>query len=177
MSHFKNFSVAPKNVLLAAYFYILCIGIFLYFSGFYINSTFFNWGVPVCFFGQQITSEKTFYTIIFILFIHQIINNYINSVVYPWIINSVQDPKNIFMEYSRFCTLVLINLFDIYSQIDTVIIISGFSSQISFVSVVVIANILTSTYINNQYITKKTEKQQLCNYENNIDDKQYLFIV
>jgi hypothetical protein len=66
-----------------------------------------------------------------------------------------QDPKNKSMEYPRIVTLLLINLFDIYSEIDVIVILMGFTSQLSFMVPINIANILTSTLVNNLYINKK----------------------
>lgn len=155
MSHFKSRLTAPHLVLSIAYVYVMIIGIILWSTGFYTNSTFFNWGVPITFFGQQITSSKTFYMLHLLIFFHQLINNWVNSVVYPWIINSVQDPKTVKMEYSTMSSLLLVNLFNVYSEFDVVFIVIGFSSQISFIFTVILANIITSTIINYQYLQHK----------------------
>jgi hypothetical protein len=87
--------------------------------------------------------------------VHQIVNNWINSVVYPWILNDIQNRKNRDMLYSASTSLLLINLFDIYSELDVVFIIGGFSSQISFVITLICANLITSTHINYKHIKAK----------------------
>lgn len=155
MSHFKHGVSAPKTVIIFAYIYVVIVGIILYLCGFYENSTFFNWGPPIKFFGRDITTTETFYGLHVLIFLHQLINNWVNSVVYAWIINSVQDPKNTDMEYSKSVSLLIINGFNIYSELDLVFIIVGFMSQISFVVTICIANIITSTYINNRYLSSK----------------------
>ena len=155
MSHFSGKITSPFKVMSVAYFYVAIISISLYTSGFYQNSSFFAWGPPIKFFGQDITTNSEFYFIIVLIFFHQIVNNCVNSVVYPWIINSVQDPKNKNMEYSNATTLLILNLFDIYSQLDVIFIVMGFMSQISFVCVVSFSNLITSTYINYQYLLEK----------------------
>jgi hypothetical protein len=132
----------------------------LYLFDFYTDNTFFHWGPPVKFFNKNITSHKQFNYLLLIIFFHQIINNIVSCVVYPWIINSVQDPKNIIMEYSNFTTLFLVNLFDIYSQFDVVIIVSGISSQISFIVIIIIANFITSTVINFFHLKNKDEQRK-----------------
>lgn len=155
MSHFRRSITSPAAIMFAAYLYVGIAAIALYYSGFYSSSTFFSWGPPIRFFGQDIVTEKSFYLILLLMFIHQIVNNCVNSIVYPWIINSVQDPKNRKMEYSNLVSLLLINFFDIYSQLDVIFIVMGFMSQISFVCAVAIANTITSTYINYQYLKAK----------------------
>lgn len=155
MSHFQGKVTSPAKIMSLAYFYVGIISITLYISGFYKNSSFFSWGPPITFFGQDITSQTAFYFLLVLIFFHQIVNNCVNSVVYPWIINSVQDPKNRNMEYSNISTLLLLNLFDLYSQLDVIFIVMGFMSQISFVCVVSFSNLVTSTYINYQYLKAK----------------------
>uniref|UniRef100_A0A6C0EKL1 Uncharacterized protein n=1 Tax=viral metagenome TaxID=1070528 RepID=A0A6C0EKL1_9ZZZZ len=164
MSHFRRLS-SPLLVINIAYIYIFLIGLILYGEGFYENSTFFNWGPPIKFFGHDITSERTFYALHVLIFFHQLINNWVNSVVYPWILNSVQDPKNRNMEYSRWTSLLIINEFNTYSEFDLVFILIGFTSQISFVATINLANMITSTIINNRYILEKMREEPLI--ENN----------
>jgi hypothetical protein len=155
MSHFKSRLTSPHIVIGAAYTYVVIIVCVLYGTGFYKDSTFFNWGTPIRFFNHEITSDTTFYTLLLMIFFHQIINNWVSTVVYPWIINSIQDHKNKEMEYSRVTSLLIVNLFNIYSEIDVVFIVAGFMSQISFVLVVMCANVITSTFINNRYLREK----------------------
>jgi hypothetical protein len=155
MSHFTRKSSSPLLIISIAYIYVIIVGIILYTTGFYKNSTFFNWGPPIVFFGQDITSKNTFYCLHILIFVHQLVNNCVNSIVYPWIINSVQDPKNKNMEYSRVISLIIINAFNIYSELDVIFIIIGFMSQISFVITIILANTITSTYINNNYLLEK----------------------
>lgn len=151
----RNISSSPLVVIIIAFIYVFIVGIILYSSGFYQESTFFNWGPPIQFFGHTIVSQKVFYSLHILIFLHQTVNNWVNSVVYPWIINSVQDPKSKNTGYSRVLSLVIINAFNIYSELDLVFIIVGFMSQISFVFTICLANAFTSTYINNNHIIQK----------------------
>jgi hypothetical protein len=89
------------------------------------------------------------------IFFHQLVNNWVNTVVYPWIINNIQDPKAKEMPYSMTSSLLLINFFDLYSEFDVMLILMGFTSQISFILTVTMANIITSTIINRRYILDK----------------------
>jgi hypothetical protein len=129
--------------------------VILYTTDFYKDNSFFSWGPPVKFFNREIDTQTAFYSIHIIIFLHQLINNWVNDVVYPWIINSIQDPKNQKMEYNKRVSLLILNLFNIYSEIDVIFILMGFNSQISFVITIILANIISSTYINNKYINVK----------------------
>lgn len=157
-SHFRK--ISPMLTMSIAYTYVAIIGLILYFTGFYEGNTFFNWGPPIVFFGKTIEKTSTFYGLHVLIFFHQIINNCVNSIVYAWILNSVQDPKTTRVEYRKKVALLLINFFDVYSELDMVFIIGGFMSQISFVCTVMLANIITSTYINNRYLSLKEETQE-----------------
>lgn len=143
-----------------AYVYVTFIGFVLYGTGFYSGSTFFQWGPPTTFFGKTVGENSTFYGLHLLIFFHQIINNCVNSVVYAWIINSVQDPKNRKMEYTKNVSLLIINFFDVYSEMDMVLIIGGFMSQISFVVTIILANMITSTYVNNRYLEAKMSNNE-----------------
>jgi len=147
--------LSPKIALLVGYIYVVIISCLIGSSGFYSNNTFFNWGPPITFFNVNVHDQTTFYIIHLTIFVHQIVNNWINSVVYPWILNDIQNRKNRDMLYSASTSLLLINLFDIYSELDVVFIIGGFSSQISFVITLICANLITSTHINYKHIKAK----------------------
>lgn len=161
MSHFNTRTTSPHSVMMIAYVFISIIGTVLYLTGFYDNSKFFNWGPPITFFEHDVDTNSLFYTLHALIFVHQVVNNYVNSVVYPWIMNSIQDPKNKELEYNKTISLLIINAFNIYSELDLVFIIGGFTSQISFIVTIILANTITSTYINNRYINQKQEHQPL----------------
>ena len=93
------------------------------------------------------------------LFFHQLINNHVGTVVYPWMLNSIQDPKNKQLEYSKPVSLGVIFVYNLYSEIDVVFVISGFTSQISFFIVIILANSIMSMWINNIYINKKNDPE------------------
>ena len=96
-----------------------------------------------------------FYAILALFFVHQLINNWINDVTYPWIINCVQDPKNTHLQYSKKMSLLIVNMFALYSELDMIVIIVGIMSQISFFVAIITANVISVTIINWQYIKKK----------------------
>jgi len=158
--------LSPAKTIFLGYTYVITISIVFHLLSLYENSTFFHWGPPVVFFGKSLEGNTVFYSLHLTMFFHQIVNNCVNSIVYPWIINYVQDPKCKDPIYSKPVSILIINLFDIYSQIDTIFILMGFLSQISFVFTISFANILTSSLINYGYLKRKegrneTEDEQI----------------
>ena len=111
MNHFKSNITSPLLSVIVGYIYIIFLIIMLYIKGFYENSTFFSIGVPITLFGKTIDDNNTYYTILTLFFIHQLINNFINNITYPWLINCIQDPKSKNIIYSKKTSLLIINLF------------------------------------------------------------------
>jgi hypothetical protein len=157
-SHFSLTKLTSPHIsITAGYGYVLILGWALYYMGFYKDSTFFSFGVPITLMGKTINEPLTYYALLLLFFFHQLINNWINDAAYPWIINSVQDPKSKSLEYTRRTSLLLVNLFALYSEIDVILIVAGVMSSISFFLVIILANLISTTLINWQYIRVKKE--------------------
>ena len=128
----------------------------LYGLGVYENNNYFSWGPPIVFFTSEINSTVTFYIILLMIFVHQLITNWIYEVVYPWIINTIQNTKETEIQYRKSTCLFIVNMNSLYGQIHLAFIISGITSQISFLMVLVLADLITLSYINWQYLKTKT---------------------
>jgi uncharacterized membrane protein len=89
------------------------------------------------------------------LFFHQILNSWVAETINPWIINTVQNRENNNMYYSKATTLILINLNSFYNQVHLAFIVSSITSQISFLIPLILADFITLTYINWQYLSIK----------------------
>ena len=167
MNHFRSKLTSPLVSIVTGYIYVMIMGIILYFLEIYDNSSYFNWGPPLKIINKTIEQNETFYLLLVLTFFHQLINNWINEVTYPWIINCVQDPKNHNLQYTNKVSLFIVNLFAIYSEIDILVIIFGVMSQISFFVVIIMANIISVTIINRYYIKSKIQTPLLSIEVNN----------
>ena len=152
MSHFIGRYSSPLISICAGYAYIGVLISILASTGMYKLSTFFRWGTPVTFMGITIEDDKTYYFLLSFFFMHQLINNWINTVTYPWIINCVQDPKSKDLLYSKRTTMVIVNMFALYSELDVVFLVSGIMSQAAFFAMIILANLISTTLINWQYV-------------------------
>lgn len=155
MNHFRSKLTSPLASVVMGYIYVMIMGIILYFFDIYDNSSYFNWGPPLKIMNKTIEQNKTFYLLLILTFFHQLINNWVNEVTYPWIINCVQDPKNNNLQYTNNVSLLIVNMFSVYSEVDVLIIILGVMSQFSFFIVIIMANIISVTIINRYYIKNK----------------------
>lgn len=161
MTHFNTRLTSPTLALSSGIVFLIITTCILQYLGFF-SSDLLKWGPPLTIFGQSIVSESTFYLLLVIFFGHQLVNNWISEVVYPWIINCVQDPKAIIQDVgiSSRSALILINIHAIYSELDLFLMLAGFSSQISFVIAIICANLITSTIINYKYLQAKVLNQE-----------------
>lgn len=155
MNHFMNKLTSPLLSICAGYVYIAVLAGILAAMGMYEISSFFRWGTPVTFMGVTINDDSTYYTLLFLFFVHQLINNWINSVTYPWIINCVQDPKSEVLIYSKKVTMLIVNMFALYSELDVVLVVSGIISQAAFFVMIILANMISATIINWRYIRQR----------------------
>ena len=156
-----SFITSPFYSLFIGYFYIIFTGIFLYYSHFFKNNSFFSWGPPIDLFGNIIHSKVTFYTLLLLFFINQLFNKWINNIIQPWIINTVQNPKCYKTGFSNFKTLTIVNMFSIYSQFNLLFIVSSATSQISFFIAIILANLISTTFINYQHINNKFQTESI----------------
>ncbi len=160
-NHFSNKLTSPLISVSCGYVYIGVLSLFFYCAGFYGKATFFTWGTPVDFMGTTIEDDITYYMLLGMFFIHQIINNWVNDVTYPWILNCIQDPKSDSLVYSKRFSMLIVNMFALYSELDVVLIIAGVMSQLPFFLMLITANMVSVSIINWQYIKDKKPPGEL----------------
>jgi len=153
----KNlFVTSPAFVQSVGYVFLIIVGSVLHYTIDTDTSIhFFSWGVPVKIFNYTIQTNAEFYLLLSIFFIHELINAWVSQVVYPWIINNVQDSKCKNIKYSNIVSLIIINANNIYGTLDIVFIISSINSQISFLLAIILAQTISSTIINYRYLLTK----------------------
>jgi len=149
-------SLSPIFSLVCGHVFLVIIVFAFYGFGFYNHSSYFSWGVPIVFFDFEITSNLIFYFLLSIVFVHQLITNWIYEVVYPWIINTIQNPKITELSYSKSTCITIVNMNSLYSQLHLAFLINGITSQISFLVVLILADFVTLSYVNWQYVKDKT---------------------
>ena len=156
-THFTGLT-SPLLAICGGYIYSTVLVIGLYEMEFYKNSTFFSWGTPVKLLDTTISDNTVYYCTLGLFFVHQLINKWIRNVTYPWVINCIQDPKATILGYSRGVSMLIVNMFSLYSKLDFLIIIAGVMSQITFFIAILLANLISISIINWQYIKKKSGK-------------------
>ena len=150
-----SYALSPIHSLGCGYIFTMIMIVALWRTGFYNDSQYFQWGPPVTFFDHLIETDSTFYSLLLLVFFHQIITNWIYEVVYPWIINNVQNPRQETLDYSKFTCLTIVNLHSLYNQIHLAFIVIGITSQLSFLIALILADFLSLSFINWSYVKDK----------------------
>lgn len=151
----NSLSLSPVFSLSCGFFFTTIVIFSLYGFGFYRDSDYFRWGPPVVFFDHKIEENNIFYGLLIIIFFYQLINNWVYEVVMPWIINTIQNPRNTTLNYSKNVCLLIINTNALYSQLHLAFLINGITSQISFLFSMILADFITLSYINWKYMKDK----------------------
>jgi len=150
-------TLSPVYSLICGHIFLVVIVVTFYLFGFYQNSSYFQWGPPVYYFDSEINSTTTFYLLLALIFVHQLISNWIYEVVVPWIIVNIQTTTSGELPYSKPVCLGIVNFNSLYQQLHFAFIISGITSQISFLVAIILADFVTLSYINWHYLQNKTE--------------------
>ena len=154
MNKLNELFVSPLFVLSCSYMILFITIVSLYFMDLMIDGSFFSWGPPINMFGVTIDSNLKFYGLMLIYFVHQLANNWSTNVVYPYIINNIQDSKSNDYIYNKYIAITITVGFTIYSLLDIVFVINGSLTQVSFLIVIVIAEVIPSFCLNIKYINR-----------------------
>lgn len=160
-----SLALSPIYSLGCGFAFMCVIILTFYFTGFYSDSNYFSWGPPVVFFDHTIRSESTFYLLLAVVFVHQLITNWIYEVIYPWIINTIQNPIQTTLNRNKSTCLAVVNFNSLYNQIHLAFIVNGLTSQISFLVALIVADFITLSYINWYYIKDKTVEGETEEFE------------
>ena len=152
MNRFSGGITSPHVSICGGYLYMVFLFFGFYLLGFGRDTAFLQWGTPVNFMGTQIDDDGMYYLLLVMLFVHQLVNNWVNTVVSPWLMHCIQDPSSKDIVYSRQMSIAIINATTLYSNVNTVIIVGSILSHIGFFQVFLLANIISGTVINWQYI-------------------------
>jgi len=151
---YNNVKITPQYALLLAYIFLFLVIIYFFSLKYLSNNNYFKWGPPIKIFQIEINNYNEFNILLFIYFVNEIINSLLSAVVYSWIINCIQDPKSKNTFYSKNKSLFLIILFTFYSQLNLIFVINGSFSQISVFVATLSGGLITSLYINSNYINR-----------------------
>ena len=153
----RSVIISPITSLSTSYVFLIIATVVLYKLDFFVQSSFFAWGPPVNVAGNLITDNLTFYILLVIFFFNEIMITWLDTTVYPYIMNEVQNKNVKKTEYNMLTTLSMMFLFYVYSELDMIFIVNGSLSQISFPLSILAGNLLVQFVTTFCYMREKDQ--------------------
>jgi hypothetical protein len=89
------------------------------------------------------------------------VSDFFSDAIVPWIQNTVQDHKTTYLPYSKFTCYMISQLWTVYCAIMSIFAISLMTSQIDFLIIRLMADLLTNTFTTFKFMrNKKVDKQK-----------------
>lgn len=95
-------------------------------------------------------------------FINTSINDFMSDALSPWILNTITDHKTRYIPYSKLVCLCITQIWSIYCNIMSVFSIFLAMSQIDFVLIRMVADLLVNAYTTTKFMRDKTFCQEQC---------------
>lgn len=89
-------------------------------------------------------------------FINTSVNDFVSDALSPWILNTITDHKTRFIPYSKLVCLLITQLWSIYCNIMSVFGIFLAMSQIDFVLIRMVADLIVNAYTTTKFMRNKT---------------------
>jgi len=158
----SNWNNPKRSIIIHAIWIIIVFCMGLYYNIF--SKEFFRFGPakkgdkPVMFMGNEIKTYKGIIIIIIYSFINQLISNYNSSIVSPWRINTIQDPKTtVISNFTLQEILVLLNIDNIFGWINYIINLATLlTMELQFIVPKIIASIIIDNTSIINYLRDKT---------------------
>lgn len=148
--------LSPPVALSSGYAFLVLGGGVLLLMGFFNDSTFLETGPPVRVMGKQVDDWPTFAVLLAFMGIHQLINGWISDVVYPYLVNEVQNVHCAHVRYGRTASNVISTMFNVYSNLDLLFIVDASTSQWTYFTAVVLCNTAVKVWVVDRYYVRRT---------------------
>jgi hypothetical protein len=88
-------------------------------------------------------------------FANTCVSDFMSDAIVPWIMNTVQDHKTKYLPYSKFTCYLISQLWNVYCGIMSIFAIGLMTSQIDFLLVRMLADLITSTFTTYKFMRHK----------------------
>ena len=89
-------------------------------------------------------------------FVNTAVNDFMSDAISPWILNTITDHKSRFIPYPKWMCLCITQVWSMYCNIMSVFSIFLAMSQIDFVLIRMVADLLVNAYTTTKFIRNKT---------------------
>lgn len=105
--------------------------------------------------GVVIDTWPKWHVLAALAFLKTAMNEFVGAAIDPWIINTVQDEKTTTLPYSKTTCLVIVQLYTIYGHIMSVFGIALLLSQVDFLVLRVLADLIVTTFAMYRFMLHK----------------------
>jgi hypothetical protein len=88
-------------------------------------------------------------------FANTCVSDFMSDAIMPWIQNTVQDHKTKYLPYNKFTCYMISQLWNVYCGIMSIFSISLMTSQIDFLLIRMLADLITSTFTTYKFMRHK----------------------
>jgi len=106
--------------------------------------------------GVVIDSWGKWYTVSVLAFVKTGMNEFIGDSIGPWIINTIQDAKTKTLPYNKNVCILIVETYTVYAHIMSIFGLALMLSQIDFLIVRVVADLIVTAYSLNRFMINKT---------------------
>lgn len=123
----------------------------------YDDSPFLNFGPSprTELFGVKLDSWPVWWAVAVYTFVSTAIAGYASDSIIPWITNTVQDHKTVYIPYSKFTCLVIIQVFTFYGVTQSMIGLFVALTQVDFMLVRLLADFIVNHYTTAWFLRSK----------------------
>jgi hypothetical protein len=115
-------------------------------------------------------------------FVSTCIADFTSDSVGPWITNTIQDHKNLYLPYSKFTCIAIVQMFAIYAIIMNTIGLFVALSQVDFMLMRMLADLLVNYYTTSRFMQFKSVNAELYHaylhsQRENSNSEEHMFVV
>ena len=108
------------------------------------------------FMGVTLNTWRKWGLVAFFTFVNTSVNDFMSDALGPWILNTITDHKTRFIPYSKWVCLAITQTWSMYCNIMSVFSIFLAMSQIDFVLIRMVADLLVNAYTTTKFLRNKT---------------------
>lgn len=105
--------------------------------------------------GVVIDTWRKWYVLAGLAFLKTAMNEFVAASINPWIINTIQDEKTSTLPYPKFVCLLITQLYTVYSHIMSVFGIALLLSQVDFLLLRILADLIVTTFAMYRFMLHK----------------------
>jgi hypothetical protein len=123
-----------------------------------LNTTFMTLGPSdaTIFMGVTLNTWYKWGLVAAFTFINTSVNDFVSDALSPWILNTITDHKTRFIPYSKVVCLIITQTWSVYCNIMSVFGIFLAMSQIDFVLIRMVADLIVNAYTTTKFMRPKT---------------------